>query len=471
MQLLFHQRDTVWQTVSVLFWALVTTTVLAGDGGLSLTEVAALQDAFQMDGRTRAIYNSVTNGNIKDLALNRDIVRQNNSHYTHKIEAKGITDQNSTGRCWLFASLNVLRPEVIKKHNLSGFEFSQSYLAFWDKIEKANCFLEYAIELGDRDPLDREVSVLLHSPFPDGGWWSHTLNLIEKYGVVPKDIMPETNSSNNTGSMNRIIGRKLKLDAIKLREMKHSGSSVEDMRVAKRKMLAEVYRMLVVNYGEPPREFTWRFADKDNKLSEPASYTPQTFYRDWVGVDLSQYMILCSDPSNVFGKHYQVRYSRTLYDREDPHYANVEIEVLKRAAIKSILDNEPVYFGADVGNDQDSKHGIMAMNVYDYGTLFDVDLQMSKSERLLAYEGAPGHAMVLIGVDLQGDKPVKWLVENSWGSSRGDDGYWNLYDACFDEHVYAIVVKKAYVPMEVQQILEQPVTVLPPWHPMMVLFK
>jgi bleomycin hydrolase len=455
----------------VLLAIVATTAASADDGGLSPAAITELQGSFQMDGRTRLIYNSVTNGDIKNLALNRDIVRRNNGHYSHKIKTEGITDQKSSGRCWLFASLNVLRPAVIERHNLDGFEFSQSYLAFWDKIEKANCFLEYAIELGDRDPLDREVSLLLRSPFPDGGWWSHTVHLIEKYGVVPKEIMPETNSSSNTRSMNRIIGRKLKLDAIKLGDMKRAGKSVEQMRAAKRKMLAEVYRMLAVNLGEPPREFVWRYTDKDKKLSEAKTYTPRAFYRDWVGVDLGDYFILCSDPSNAFGKHYQVRHSRTLYDREDPHYVNVEIDVLKRAAIKSLLDDEPVYFGADVGNDQDREHGIMAMGVYDYETLFDVDLRMSKAQRLLAYEGAPGHAMVLIGVDLQGDKPVKWLVENSWGSSNGDGGFWNLYDSCFDEHVYAVVVRKAYVPKDVQKILDQPVTVLPPWHPMMVLFK
>jgi bleomycin hydrolase len=466
-----NTRDISRPILSVLLAILATTVVSADDGGLSPADLAALQDSFHMDARTRVAYNSVTNGDIKNLALNRDVVRQNNGHYSHKIKTKGVTDQKSSGRCWLFASLNVLRPAVIEKHNLDSFEFSQSYLAFWDKIEKANCFLEYAIELGDRDPLDREVSLLLRSPFPDGGWWSHTVNLIEKYGVVPKEIMPETHSSGSTRSMNRIIGRKLKLDAIKLREMKLAGKSAGHMRAAKREMLAEVYRMLVVNLGEPPREFSWRYTDKDKKLSEAKTYTPQVFYRDWVGVDLGDHFILCSDPSNDFGKHYQVCHSRTLYDREDPHYVNVEIDVLKRAAIESLLDNEPVYFGADVGNDQDREHGIMAMGVYDYETLFDVDLQMSKAERLLAHEGAPGHAMVLMGVDLQNDKPVKWLVENSWGASNGDDGYWNLYDSCFDAHVYAVVVKKAYVPEEVQRILDQPAAVLPPWHPMMVLFK
>jgi len=456
---------------SFLLTGLAGTAVPADDGGLSPKDVAALRESFRMDGPTRVIYNAVTNGDVKALALNRDIVRRDNSHYTHKIKTKGVTNQKSSGRCWLFASLNVLRPAVIEKYNLDGFEFSQCYLAFWDKMEKANCFLEYAIEFGDRDPLDREVNLLLRDPFPDGGWWSHTVNLIDKYGVVPKGVMPETNSSSSTRSMNRIIGRKLKLDAIKLREMRLAREPIEGMRAAKRKMLAEVYRMLVVNLGEPPKEFSWRYVDEDSRLSEARTCTPQSFYKEWVGVDLRDYFILCNDPSNAFGEHYQVRHSRTFYDRDDPHYVNVAIDVLKRAAIESLLDGEPVYFGADVGNDQDGEHGIMALNIYDYGTLFDVDMRMSKKQRLLSLEGAPGHAMVLIGVDIKDDKPVKWLVENSWGTSRGNDGFWNLYDSCFDEHVYAVVVKKAYVPAKVLRILDQPVTVLPPWHPMMVLFK
>ncbi|NQU19945.1 MAG: C1 family peptidase [Candidatus Nealsonbacteria bacterium] len=457
--------------VIFLLTGLVSTAIPADNGSLSPEDVAALQESFRMDASTRVIYNAVTNGDVKNLALNRDVVRRNNNHYTDKIKTKGVTNQKSSGRCWLFASLNVLRPAVIEKHNLDGFEFSQCYLAFWDKMEKANCFLEYAIELGDRDPLDREVNLLLAQPFTDGGWWSHTVNLIEKYGVVPKSVMPETNSSESTRSMNHIIGRKLKLDAIKLRGMRVAGAPVEKMRVAKRKMLAEVYRMLVVNLGEPPKEFSWRYVDKDSKLSEAKSYTPQSFYKEWVDVDLRDYFILCNDPSNAYGAHYQVRHSRTFYDRDDPHYVNVTIDVLKRVAIKSLQDNEPVYFGADVGNDQDGEHGIMAMDVYDYGALFGVDIRMNKKQRLLCLEGAPGHAMVLIGVDLKDDKPVKWLVENSWGTSRGDGGFWNLYDSCFDEHVYAVVVKKAYVPKEVLGILDRPVTVLPPWHPMMVLFK
>jgi len=457
--------------VAICLLGLLGTTVVGDEGGLSTDDIAKLQESFQMDSSTRLIYNAVTNGDVKNLALNRDIVRKNNSHYTHKIKVTGITDQKSSGRCWLFAALNVLRPAVIENHNLAGFEFSQNYLAFWDKMEKANCFLEYAIEFGDRDPLDREFALLLGEPFPDGGWWSHAVNLIEKYGVVPKSVMPETNSSGSTRAMNRIIGRKLKLDAIKLREMRLAGASIEKMRAAKRKMLAEVYRLLVVNLGEPPREFSWRYEDKDSKLNEAKAYTPRKFYEDWVGVDLREYTILCNDPSNPTGRHYQVRFARTFYDREDPHYINVSIDVLKRAAIKSLLDNEPVYFGADVGNDQDGDHGIMAMNVYDYETVFGIDMSMTKAQRLLAQEGAPGHAMVLVGVDLHKDKPVKWLVENSWGTSRGEDGFWNLYDKCFDEHVYAIVVKKAYVADDVLKIFDQPSTVLPPWHPMKVLFK
>ncbi len=445
--------------------------LIAGDGALTTGLIEQVRTSFQMDIHTKAMYNAITNNDIKSLALNRDILHSHNGVFSHKIKAKGITNQKSTGRCWLFAGLNIMRPAVIEKYKLSKFEFSQNYLAFWDKMEKANCFLEQVIEFRDRDPLDREMEILLRSPFPDGGWWHYVVDLIEKYGVVPKESMPETRSSENTGMMNRLIGKKLRADAIELRDMNEQGKSVDELRAEKENMLAEVYRMLAMNLGEPPTEFPWRFEDRDSVVSEMKMFTPGEFYEEFVGVDLNEYVNVFNDPTKEFGKFYQIRMSRNMYDREDVSYANVEIGVLSNAAMKSVLDDEPVWFACDVGKDQNGEHGIMAMDIYDYQSIYNTDMSMTKAERALYRQSAPNHAMVFVGVDVKDDKPVKWLVENSWGKSKGSDGYWTLYDTWFDSHVYNVIVKREFVSQEVLDIYKQDPIILPPWDPMYSLFR
>jgi len=446
--------------------ALIAGPLFADDGGLTPDIVRDARTAFKMDPHTRAMLNAVTNNSLKDLALSRETLRQHNSLFSHKIDTKGITNQKSSGRCWIFAGLNVLRPAVIVEHKVEGFEFSQNYLAFWDKMEKANCYLETMVELADRDPLDREVQLLQEFALGDGGWWEYVVDLVDKYGVVPKEVMPETHGSENTASMNWVIRRKLKLDAMKLQELARAKKPLDQIRTAKKKSLAEIYRMLAMNLGEPPTKFQWRYEDKDSKLSEIRTYTPVKFYKQWVGVDLSQYVNLTDDPTQKYGKHYQLHGTRNMYDSRDLHFVNVQASVLKELVLKSVLDDEPVWFAADVGKDQATERGIMAVGMYDYGSIFGVDLEMTKVQRMLSREGTPNHAMAFVGLDVQDDVPVKWRIENSWGKEKGDDGYWTMYDSWFDRHVYQVIVKKAYVPNKIlKRYQDKPIT-LPPWHPM-----
>jgi bleomycin hydrolase len=437
----------------------------ADTGGLTDETIDKIRSSFKMDSHTRAMYNAVTNSDISGLALNRDILRQHNELFSHKIEAKGITNQKSSGRCWLFAGLNVLRPAVIEKHNLKSFELSQNYLAFWDKLEKANSFLEHIIEFRDRDILDRDMEFILRQPIPDGGYWENVVNLVEKYGVVPKEIMPETNSSGSTGLMNKLISRKLRADAVKLRQMHEKNKPLEKLRAKKAKMLAEVYKMLVINLGEPPREFQWRFEDANGVVSTLKTYTPKSFYDDFIGVDLRQYVDIFNDPSKPYGKHYQIALTRNLYDGDDAHFANVEMQTLKAITIEAILAGEPLWFSCDVGKNQSREHGIMAMELFDYESIYGTKMAMTKAERSLFRESVPNHAMVLIGVDVNNGKPVKWLVENSWGEDKGSKGRWTLYDSWFDTNVYSVIVKKEYVPEEVLKIFEQPAIKRPVWDP------
>jgi len=448
-----------------LVTALTGSTVLADAGGLSPEAIRKIRASFKMDAHTRAMYNSITNNDIASLALNRDILQRHNDLFSHKIKTKGITNQKSSGRCWLFAGLNVIRPAVIAKYNLKEFEFSQSYLAFWDKLEKANCFLENVIEFADRDLMDRDMEFILRNPIPDGGYWENVVDLVEKYGLVPKHVMPETNSSSNTSRMNALLARKLRTDAIKLRRMHSEKKSLKKLRAAKTQMLCEVYRMLVMNFGQPPEKFEWRYEDANDTVSEPTSYTPKSFCSNFVGVDLRQYVDIFNDPSKEYRRHYRIRLTRNIRDGHDNHFVNVKTDVLKDIALKAVLADEPTWFACDVGKDQSREHGIMAIGMFDYDSMFQTDMTMTKAQRSLFRQSVPNHAMVFIGVDLLHDRPTKWLVENSWGKDKGSDGRWTMYDSWFDKNVYSVIVKKEHVPKEVLEIFEQPAIELPPWDP------
>jgi bleomycin hydrolase len=450
--------------------ALPAAPAAAEDGTISAQDVATLRGSFHMDDHTRAMYNAVSSVGIGELALNRDVVRTNNDLFSNKIKTSTVTNQNRSGRCWLFAGLNVLRPELVVKHKLGKFELSQCYLAFWDKMEKSNCFLEDSVELADRDTLDRDVQSMLKTIGDDGGWWDYVTALVRKYGAVPQEVMPETHSSSNTGQMNSVLSSRLKVEAVRLRQMKHDGSTLPELRAEKAKALADIYRILVINLGEPPAKFTWRFENKDSVLSPAKTYTPQTFWKEWVGeIKFDDYIQLGNVPGQEYGKLYEITHSRNIQGAADIRYLNVEIGVLKAAAVKSILDKQPIWFAADVGKDQDPAHGIMQVGIHDYSSIFGSSEKLTKAERWSYFEGSPNHAMVLMGVDLDKDKPVKWLVENSWGKEKGHEGYWTLYDNWFNEHLYMIVVKKSYVPKEIVKLYDQKPIILPRWHPMSCL--
>jgi bleomycin hydrolase len=455
------------QTVLIvqLILAVTALSFSADEGALTAKDIDRFHSSFEMDTHNRAMYNSLTNNDISSLALNREVLRRHNEIFSHKIKTKGVTNQKKSGRCWLFAGLNILRPKVIENKNLESFEFSQNYLAFWDKLEKANCFLENIIEFADRDILDREMEFLLRKPIPDGGYWENVVNLIEKYGAVPQEIMPETNSSGNTSLMNALISKKLRADAVKLRDMQKQKRSLRRIRTEKTKMLSEVYKMLVLNLGQPPAEFRWRFEDANSVVSQICTYTPKSFYTEFVDVDLRQYVDIFNDPSKEYGKHYSINLTRNIRDGDDAHFANVKIQTLKDIAAKAVLDDEPIWFACDVGKDQSREHGIMAMDMFDYDSIYLTDMTMTKAQRSLFRESVPNHAMVFIGVDMQNDKPAKWLVENSWGDEKGSKGLWTLYDSWFDTNVYSIIVKKKYVPQEILDIYKQPPIKLPPWDP------
>ncbi len=456
-------------------------------GGLSRKKIEEIQSSFAMDAHTRAMYNAISSTDVRNIALNREIVRSHDRLYTHKIDVKGVTNQKSSGRCWLFAGLNNIRHGVRKSNDLKSLEFSQIYLTFWDKFEKSNTFLERVIAWRGRDLMDRELTTALQMPCPDGGYWENVVDLVNKYGVVPKDVYPETSSSEATRSMNAILEQLLRADAVKLRKMHEQGATVRQMRREKEKMLAEVYRVLAMNLGEPPSEFLWRYEpgkgkdkdgddkddDKEDKKAkgnkqdiEELAMTPREFFGKFVGVDTGDWVNIFNDTTHEYGKRYTVAMSKNVWEGSDITYINVDIDTLKKIAVKSIVDDTPVMFACNVSVDQSSELGIMAPGLYDYESIYGIDMTMTKAERALFRQGTRNHGMVLVGVDVREDRPVKWLVENSWGAERGKGGYWDMYDEWFDLHVYNIIVRKEYVPKKVLKILEQEPIALPAWDPM-----
>ena len=489
------RNRTPWFVGLILLLVCLSAGAFAQEGSLTPAMIEKIRGGFQMDAYTRAMRNALTATGLKDIAENREILADHNDAFSHKIKTKGISNQKASGRCWMFAGFNLIKPVLMNKLDLDEFEFSQIYLQFWDKLEKANKFLEGMIADRERDLMDREVVFLLQDPCPDGGYWESFADLVAKYGVVPKEVMAETASSEGTAMMNRVLTLALRRQATELREIYRQTGSVAKMREAKEKMLTEVYRVLVLNLGAPTTEFTWRYNLKDKgkenqeagaedeatesrkdkkskdyqvqqKWSELRTFTPKSFYREFVGLDLSQYVNIADDPIRAKGKHYEIDLTNSVQGGRNSNYANVDIQVLREAVVKALLDNKAVCFDADVSPDQDRAKGIMARHLYDYESVYGIGLGLSKAQRLLFRDSTVNHGMTFIGVDLRDGKPVKWLVENSWGSERGDKGLWTMYDDWFADNVYKVIVRRDYVPPEVLEILEQPAVKLPVWDPM-----
>ncbi len=419
---------------------------------------------------TRALINALTANDARKLAVNKAVKdRLFDWNFSFKLKTRGVTNQQRSGRCWLFAGLNILRYRVAERLGLEKFELSQAYGFFYDKLEKANLFLEQIIETRNKPLRDRTVDFLLKNPIPDGGQWNMVVALVEKYGVVPKEAMPETFNTSNTQRVNQILATLLRKDAAILRE---SGKSEDQLRRMKIQMLKDVYRLLVYFFGPPPKTFRWRYKTKDGKLSPWKTYTPQSFYKEFINAPLSDYVVVYNCPAKDYYKLYSISLDRDMADRPDLVFLNLPIEEVKKLTLKTLTqDKEPVWFGCDVGKDLLNKEGIMAPDVYDYTDLLGVDLTMTKRQRILYRHSIPTHAMVFTGVDLdENGKPVKWLVENSWGTKNGKNGMYVMYDRWFDYYLYEVVVPKKNLPPKLKALLKTKPTPVPPWDPMYEFF-
>lgn len=432
-------------------------------GGIDAAMMETIRAGYKNTPAERAVKNALATTSIATLAVNGDNLAMCDTHFSHKVKTKGITDQKSSGRCWLFTGLNVLRAKMIAKHDLGKFEFSQNYLSFYDLLEKSNLFLQGIIDTRKSAIDDRKVEWLLKNPIGDGGQFTGVSNLITKYGVVPKSVMPETYQSNNTRNMRTILSLKLREFALTLRSSKPT-----EHQALKTQMLTEIYAILVKCLGVPPTSFEWtRYNSKGEKVST-ATYTPQSFYSEFIGEDLeNNYVMIMNDPCREYGKVYEIDYDRHVYDGENWLYINLPIERIKEIAIASIKDNTAMYFSCDVGKFFDRKKGTLDVANLDYESLFDTSFPMDKKQRVQTFASGSSHAMTLIAVDIDSNgKTTKWMVENSWGANSGYKGNIIMTDEWFNEYMFRLVAERKYVPEDVLKMLEQKPIMLPAWDPM-----
>jgi len=439
-------------------------------GGLQTAAVARFDEAFVAEPRNRLALNAVTAGKVQVVARNREaVVRAAQRTFSHIIKTPEITNQKQSGRCWMFAGLNVLRVEAMRRLKVDQFEFSQSYLQFYDKLEKANWFLETMIETAGEPTDGRLVSFLLQDPIQDGGQWDMFADLVRKYGVVPKSVMPEAESSGESMPMNGVLRAKLREGAADLRRRRVAGETVAELRRRKDELLETIYRMLAIHLGRPPQQFEWQWRDSDDEFHRDGVITPRQFYERYVGFDLGDYVSLinCPTADKPYGRLYTVQYLGNVVGGTPVRYVNVDIATFKKAAVAQITAGQPVWFGCDVGKSSEREQGALERDMYDLELLYETRFSADKAERVEYGHSVMTHAMALTGVDLDDrGKPRKWKVENSWGEKVGDKGYFTMNDQWFDEYMFEVVIDRRHLGKRVLKVLDTEPVVLPPWDPM-----
>jgi len=429
-------------------------------------ELLDLRGSFQRDASTAAIQNALTaDKDIRTHTLNRELQGKIDHYFKYRVNVSGITNQLSSGRCWMFTSMNVLRPAIMEQYNINAFDFSHNYLYFYDMLEKSNLFLENIIRTVGKPMDDREVVHYFSGPIDDGGVWNLYYNIARKYGVVPKTVMPETEHSNNTSQMVALLKEKLRREGYMLRESAAAGKRERDLRVQKNEAMKDIYRILALCLGEPPVEFNWRYKEKNGTVTEK-TYTPQEFYAAITPADYSpdNYIMIMNDPTREYYKVYEISNYRNAVEGVNWTYLNLPNDDIKKAALASIKNDEGMYASCDVGKQHNRATGIMDPQMYDYESLFGVELDMPKAARILTRQSGSSHAMLLMGCDTdENDVPVKWEFENSWGATSGNKGYLTFTDSWFDEYMFRLVIHRRYLDARAIDALKQTPIQLPAW--------
>jgi len=453
---------------------------------LGVAELKEIKSGFVKDASTIAIQNFVSSDkDFKSKTRNRDIQGKVDHFFKYRVNVKGITNQQSSGRCWMFTSMNALRPAVMNKYSLGEFDFSHNFNYFWDVLEKSNLFLENIIATADKDMDDREVVTFFSSPVGDGGVWNLFYNVAEKYGVVPQSVMPETEHSNNTTQMMNVLNERLRAGGYAIREIANGKSGINEatkvgkkavtksgeneklkaMRAEKTETLKDVYRILAICLGEPPAEFTWRYKTKEGEVKSLTT-TPEDFFKSIVPEDYNpkSFIMVMNDPTREYYKLYEIKNYRNTIEGINWLYLNLPNDEIKTSALASIKNNEPLYASCDVGKQLDKENGILDVNNYNYEALFGIKINMDKKARILTRQSGSSHAMLLVACDTDDkDVPVKWEFENSWGATVGHNGYLTLTDEWFNEYLFRVVINKKFLSEKAIKALDQKPVLLPVW--------
>lgn len=421
---------------------------------------------FEKCPANEAAAGAVARVGFQQAAFNNEVLRRHNFCFSDETKRGEITAQKSSGRCWMFSSLNVARVKVMEKLNMESFEFSESYHLFWDKLERANFFLENILETLEEPSDGRLLTFLLQTVAQDGGQWDMFSGLLQKYGAVPKQAMPETFHSSDTAVLISLVARRLRKAAQVLRSGFKAGKKIEELRKEKENFLSEIYNILVKAVGAPPSAFDFEYYDKDKKFHKIEALTPKTFFEKYVGWNLDDKVGIISAPDKEYGRAYTAKFVGSVKEGGGIKYVNVPMEEMKKIAVASIKAGEPVWFACDVGKFCARKEGILDLDVYNYDAVAGKEPEFTRAERLEYRESLPTHAMVITGVDLDSNgNPIKWQIENSWGDELGKKGIFSMSDRWFDEYTYQITADKKFVDKKTLEAFEKPFINMEPWDP------